>query len=1548
MRHTGIDVLGDVPWGTHFCQFFETGQDLVEILVPYFKEGLSANELCVWVTAEPLEARQAEAALREAVPSLDERLRKGQIEIVDSKEWYFHSGQFSADEVRSRWSDKLRKARDEGFEGLRLAQNSSWLDKSRWEDYGSYAEGVDSVVGQGRILAQCSYPLGRCEAAEILDIVASHDFALIKRQGGWVAVRTSARAEERISRQFNQLQAAQANSRYQALLLGQVRDAISGTDADARITYWNKGAEHMYGFTEEEALGKTSTELLRPIYAAGEREKIMTDLARSCSSKAMIRTKHKNGAEVIADVHSSRMTDEAGSTTGYVVVYREATEREAVSRELRRTREHLENLLDYANAPIIVWDPLFKITRFNHAFERLTGLKADEVIGRPLDILFPEESREASLGHIKRTLAGERWEVVEIPILRTDGMVRTVLWNSANIYDPDHVTITATIAQGQDITERKRTEEELRRTRAHLENLLDYANAPIIVWDPSFKITRFNHAFERLTGLKADEVIGQPLDILFPEGSREASLGHIKRTLAGERWEVVEIPILRTDGMIRTVLWNSANVYDEDGITISATIAQGQDITDRKEAEEEAKWLASFAVLNPLPIVEVDESGRIHFSNPAAQTLFPELQDLGTDHPWLAGWKSLAESALKVEAGLASREISHGDRWFQQSMYYVPTTHRFRIYGPEITQLKKAEEELRQQSEELRRLNRTLTALSRSNQALMRARNEAGFLAEACQIIVRDCGHAMVWIGTAENDAPKSMRSVAFAEDGRVHNLKVNWDDTEQGGPSRTAMRTGKPYICRDLQTEAKFEPGGEAALARGCASSLALPLSIEGRTTGAISIFFREKGALSDDEMGLLTELAGDVAYGITSIRLRDAHARAEEDLKTRSLELQKLTETLEQRVQERTFELARANELLRAEISHSHVIESDLDQQRETLQTLIDNIPVMLCIFDPSGRAKLTNREFERLLGWSKEQAGNLEIAPAKKKKKAGLHPTGSFASEGIPGWQEYILKTRGGADLESSWATVRLSDGGQIGIGIDMRERRAAEEERLRLAAAVGQAKEAMAITNAAGQIIYVNPAFEKTSGLGRAALLGKSYYDLLAGGGDDRSLGKQVQRTVAGGEDWNGHLIRKQRGELTSELDIRISPIRDRSGNIINFLMTERDVTHELRLQEHLRQAQKMEALGTLAGGIAHDINNILNPIFINTELVLMDAALDQVARRDLETVLKAAERGRDLVKQIITFSRQKEKERRPAKVGPVIKEALKFLRSSLPVTIEIRHKVEPETGFVMADPSQIHQVVMNLCNNAAYAMQQGGGVLDVALTEIEVDKHIARRHPDLKPGAYLRLTVGDTGTGMTPEVMERAFDPFFTTKKHGEGSGMGLALVHGIVKDYGGAVTVYSEVGKGTTFNVFFPRAAAAEVRPEGGDESLLKGTERILLVDDEKSQAQSIRNMLRRLGYQVTVKTDTDQALAAFLKDPSGFDLVITDQIMPKLTGVQLSARLLEVRSNLPILLCTGFSEQVDADGARAIGIRGFLMKPFSIREMARAIKAALGQPASA
>jgi PAS domain S-box-containing protein len=284
-------------------------------------------------------------------------------------------------------------------------------------------------------------------------------------------------------------------------------------------------------------------------------------------------------------VTSNPVRDREGNIVGSVSVVRDITEKREAELLLRESRNYLENLVNYANAPIIVWDPSFKITRFNHAFERMTGYEAREVIGKHLRVLFPAGSKDESLIMIDRTLKGEQWESVEIPIQRKDGLTRIALWNSANIRSDDGRTIIATIAQGQDITERKAVEKALDDTRKYLENLFDYANAPIIVWDPTFHITRFNHAFEHMTGLRASDVIGQDLSILFPPDSRDESIIKISQTLSGRHWDSVEIPIMTKNGEVKVALWNSANIYAEDGRTLTATIAQGQDITERKDAE---------------------------------------------------------------------------------------------------------------------------------------------------------------------------------------------------------------------------------------------------------------------------------------------------------------------------------------------------------------------------------------------------------------------------------------------------------------------------------------------------------------------------------------------------------------------------------------------------------------------------------------------------------------------------------------------------------------------------------------------------------------------------------------------------------------------------------------------------------------------------------------------------------------------------------------------------------------------------------------------------
>jgi CheY-like chemotaxis protein len=321
------------------------------------------------------------------------------------------------------------------------------------------------------------------------------------------------------------------------------------------------------------------------------------------------------------------------------------------------------------------------------------------------------------------------------------------------------------------------------------------------------------------------------------------------------------------------------------------------------------------------------------------------------------------------------------------------------------------------------------------------------------------------------------------------------------------------------------------------------------------------------------------------------------------------------------------------------------------------------------------------------------------------------------------------------------------------------------------------------------------------------------------------------------------------------------------------------------------------------------------------------------------VLEAARRGKEMVKQIITFSRQKEQERQPVEIPPIIRESLKFLRVSMPKNVEISEKIEAESAMAVADPTQVHQILMNLGSNAAYAMREKGGILEVGLSGVSLDEETASRQLDLKPGAYLRLTVKDNGHGMTPDIMSRAFEPFFTTKKHGEGTGMGLAVVHGIVKSHDGAITVASELGKGTTFTIYLPRIIGTPPAEEETPKPFPKGTERVLFVDDEDIQVRAMNKLLEHLGYRVVGLSDPQAALELFRRQPGAFDLAIMDQTMPRMLGIELAREVLRTRPDLPVILCTGYSETLNEEEALAAGVSAFMLKPFSVKEIAETIR---------
>ncbi|WP_022662264.1 hybrid sensor histidine kinase/response regulator [Paucidesulfovibrio longus] len=387
--------------------------------------------------------------------------------------------------------------------------------------------------------------------------------------------------------------------------------------------------------------------------------------------------------------------------------------------------------------------------------------------------------------------------------------------------------------------------------------------------------------------------------------------------------------------------------------------------------------------------------------------------------------------------------------------------------------------------------------------------------------------------------------------------------------------------------------------------------------------------------------------------------------------------------------------------------------------------------------------------------------------------------------------------------------------------------------------------------------------------------------------------------------------------------------------------ERRISHQKALEEQLRQAQKMEALGTLAGGIAHDFNNILGVMLGYSELIREGAGQDQSMRRRVDEIMRAGSRARDLINQILNFSRQGPQERRPLKLIPLIKEAMKLLRSSIPSSVAIHTVFETREDLALADPTQFHQIVLNLCANAAQAMGERGGELVIRLADAD-ENAPARLHD---PRWFLHLSVSDTGPGMDPEIMERIFEPFFTTKAPGEGTGLGLSVVHGIVKTHEGAVSVESEKGRGSTFHVYLPRARAEAAPAPAALPVLQPGKGRVLVVDDEKPLVDIAREMLEGFGFEVTARTSSVEALEAFRFRPEDFDLVVTDYAMPNMTGVELSQELLKIRPGLPVILCTGFSDTISVERAQSLGICDVIMKPILKNKLVQSVSRLLETP---
>jgi len=1406
--------VGAVPWGTHFCQFYETGQDLVDTLVPYFLAGLAANEFCMWVTAEPLRVEEAAAALRQALPDLDRFLAKGQIEILDYSEWYTRSGKFDAGTVLKGWLDKLAAALELGYEGLRLTGNTSWLDEAAWGDFRRYEEMVDDVMGQHRLLALCTYSLEKCDAREILDVISNHQFALIKSADRWEII---------------------GSARYRK----------------PELALW-------------------------------------------------------------------------------------------------QSERRLRLAADVAGLGVFEWDVL-----------------AD----RPL-------------------------------------------WANRRMFE-------------------------------------------ILGRDPQ-------------------------------------------------------------DGPLTKAQFVAEVIHPDDAGPLEAALAEGMR-TGRR-------------VVVPCRIRRCDDGAPCWVE--------------------LSGHFERGADASSLRGIGVMRDVT----------------------------------ETRAREDELGKLNRTLRALSTSNQALLRAADETEFLQAVCRIVVEDCGHAMAWIGYAEEDEGKTVRPVASAgfEDGELETLKTTWSDSEVGrDPAGTAIRTGKASRCRNLLADPAFAPWREEALRRGHASSVALPLLSGGKAFGAVTIYSRQPDAFSDEEVGLLSELANDLAYGIETIRLRVAHQQSEEALArsearyralfngmtegfavheivtdekgepcdTRFLDVnpafERLTGLRREDVVGRRFsqvlpdedphwvrafgavaltgepvhfenyapvlkrhyevfayrpaprqcavifmditarkqeeQLSQAidsvNEVIHSTLDadeilqrvigkaagalgcdtaaislrsqnrwvvrHGHglppgVIGAEMNDEEEPHALLAIRTKAPVAIDDAFDDPRV-NREHmrqwgirsvlvvpilsrveavgvlffnyqrsavtfaERHVDFAKKLAASLalalensrlyedvrwELAERKQTEEAvrsaALFPEqnpspvlrvardGSLLyanpvsaplltqwrcrvggsvparvletvqaalAQGVP--QEMEL-TDDGRDI--SLVVSPVADRGYANLyGYNITERKRAEnalresEERYR--ALVELAPEAV-LVHQEGCYVYANPAGLRLFGAGSPdQLLGRRVLDLVHP--EEREMIAERIRAVARGESVPVREIRLQRLDGTMLL-VESAAVRVDFQGRPALQVIVRDVTERRRLEERLAHAQKMEAIGLLAGGVAHDFNNLLVGVIGNASLAQETLPPDSQALPLLDRVIKAGENAAYLTRQLLAYAGKGQVVMEPLDLSRLVREGADLMRSSISSKVRLHLDLAADLPPVRVDRGQAQQVFMNLVLNAAEAIGSGPGLISVRTLVRSPDERALRgvTGAELRPGSYVCLEVADNGSGMDEETRAKIFDPFFTTKFLGRG--LGLAAVGGIVRSHGGAIQLESEPGKGSRFTILLP-VVEGEVAAAGGAPAArdLRGAGTILLVDDEEIVLEMAKSALERHGYEVLVAPSGPEAVKLFQREAARIALVILDLSMPGMGGEEVLPELQRIHRDVRVVVSSGYSQDEAMKHFRGLPAAGFIQKPYTAARLAAEVQRA-------
>ncbi|MEI8289983.1 MAG: PAS domain S-box protein [Verrucomicrobiota bacterium] len=1311
---------------------------------------------------------------------------------------------------------------------------------------------------------------------------------------------------------------------------------------------------------------------------------------------AEFRIRAKDGRLVDVQVQSSLIYKD-GKPFAVQGIARDISERKLKEESAAR----LAAIVESSDDAIISKDLNGLITSWNRGAEKIFGYPAGEMVGRSILRLIPAEQHAEELEILEKIRRGETVRAFETVRLTRDGRRLNVSVTASPIKDAAGKIIGASKV-ARDITAQIMAGEKVRVSEARLRTWFEMPLSGIAITSPGKGWLQVNDLLCEMLGYTREELYGLTWAQLTHPDDLPENDARFERVLRGEsEGYSMEKRFRRKNGEYLTTDLTVRCARLADG-KMDYIVALIQDITERKRVEMDLKATREMASQKSALLKSILESPQnvVIFSLDAnyCYTEFTQahqktirqiwgveiavgmnLLEIISDAGDRAKAKANFDRVLRGESFLLVEE--YGDPSRQRTYYedrYSPIFGNggavlgITVFVIDITERMQAEkmlirsERLLRETQEMAKIgyyvNNLVTGLWESSPSLDRL---FGIGAD----FVRDTEGwgSLMHPDDRERTVNYFLRIIAERKPFRMDYRIIRPSDGElrwmAGYGDFEFDETGKPVrlvgCIQDIterkqmeealrETEERFrsyvEQAADAIFVHDFAGRL-----LEVNQQACTSLGYGR------EELLCLTVMEVDVDFTLASAQALWKQLAAGQTGTFQSRQRRKDGSVFPVEIRFGCFEVMGEKRFLGLvrDITERKLAEEKIRKSQADFRGYFENSSIGNCVTSMAKGWVEVNERLCLMLGYTKQELAQLTWEQL-------THPDDLAADVEL--FNQVVAGNRDGYELDKRFirkdgsvlyttlnvACQRRPDGAVeyfLSSLLDITERRRAEESNARLATAVEQAAEAILITDTAAKILYVNPAFERITGYTQAEVIGQNPR-LLQSGRQDAAFYRQMWETVNAGQIWTGHFINRRKDGTLYEEDATISPIRDASGKIINFVAVKHDVTHQMELEGQLSQSQKMEAMGTLAGGIAHDFNNILNIIFGYSNLLQMDLAGKPDELEKLREILKAGERAKELVQQILTFSRRRKPERQVIHLNTVVKETTKLLRASLPANILIETDLAADAPAVLADATQLYQVIMNLGTNALHAMdKQASGRLKIALDAFKADAAFHQAHPELRATGYARLTVADNGCGMDAGTLARIYDPFFTTKPVGKGTGLGMAVVHGIIKAHDGVITVESQPGRGTTFRIYLPEQIQDLFQDGAAEDFVPCGQgQKILMVDDEVVLVGMYQRLFKALKYEGMIVTDPEAAVELVRKNPAQFDLVITDLTMPGMSGLEVARQIREIRADMPVILATGFQGTVTDRQLTDSGICEVVEKPMSMATLAMVLHGILGK----